>query len=250
MLRFLVPFIPKSIRIALTAKRKGISYTAEKNRRDVREKYTRYNLEERERFFWKMANVCFINRPVGDYYFEFGCCGASTFRMAWDHFSHLFPNMEFVGFDSFAGFPDIKTIDKQEIWQKGKAKMEEEAFIKTVTEHGIPLTKFRTVKGFYDDSLTPELQKEFMPKKAGLIYVDCDLYHSTVAVLKFVEPFLQHGTVIAFDEWNAFWGDPLKGEQKAFAEMQQHLAGQWRFAPLVDSHIRKAFVCLSGTVED
>jgi O-methyltransferase len=243
--RLMQPFIPEDIRIAIAARRTGITFREEKSRRRSRERYAQMNVRERADFFWKMSNFCFINRPIGDYYMEFGCCGAMTFRLAWDHFHHLFPTMKFIGFDSFEGFPDIQHIDKQEIWQKGKSKIEEEAFRTLVLQHGIAEDHFQTVKGFYEESLTKELQQSLLPKKAGLIYVDCDLYHSTVPVLRFIEPFLQHGTLIAFDEWNAFWGDPLKGEQKAFREFQEQNASAWRFIPIIDSHIRKAFVCLS-----
>ena len=52
-------------------------------------------------------------------------------------------------------------------------------------------------------------------KKAAFVYIDCDLYESTVPVLRFVLPLLQTGTVIAFDDWYSFNGDPERGGQLA-----------------------------------
>ena len=109
-------------------------------------------------------------------------------------------------------------MDRQEIWKKGKLKTSEEDFVKKATRHGIPKGKLMTVKGFYDTSLTDELAARLLPTKAAVIYVDCDLYESTVPVLKFLGPFLQRGTILVFDDWNCFHGDPDRGERRAFRE--------------------------------
>ncbi|MEK7137604.1 MAG: TylF/MycF/NovP-related O-methyltransferase, partial [Patescibacteria group bacterium] len=161
----------------------------------------------------------------------------------WDAFHWLFPSLQFVGFDSFEGFPEIQQIDKQEIWQKGKSSMDEASFIQCLLDHGIPRERFVTVKGFYDRTLTPDLQRRLLPTKAAVVYVDCDLYHSTVPVLQFIVPFLQRGTVIVFDEWNAFYGDPEKGERRAFREFEQGNS-QWQFMPFVSTNMAQSFICM------
>ncbi len=55
-------------------------------------------------------------------------------------------------------------------------------------------------------------------KKASIIWVDCDLYRSAATVLDFVTPLLQDGTLIIFDDWYAYRGNPRLGEQRAFGE--------------------------------
>jgi O-methyltransferase len=50
-----------------------------------------------------------------------------------------------------------------------------------------------------------------------VIWVDCDLYESTVPVLDFITEYIQDGTVIIFDDWYSFRADPDRGEQKALA---------------------------------
>ena len=62
------------------------------------------------------------------------------------------------------------------------------------------------------------MKRKLLPRKAAVIYIDCDLYTSTVHVLDFIQDFLQRGTIIVFDDWNCFFGDPNKGERKAFRE--------------------------------
>jgi hypothetical protein len=137
--------------------------------------------------------------------------------MAWDAFHHLF-DFTYVGFDSFEGLPEISKIDEQAIWEKGKLAFAEQKFIDTATAHGIPKTKLLTVRGFYNQSLTASLAQQLLPNNAAVIYVDCDLYASTVSVLKWIPDFLQIGTVIVFDDWNCFCADPDRGERRAWRE--------------------------------
>ncbi len=187
------------------------------------------------------ANFCFLNRPINGYYMEFGCCSAWTFRKAYDVFSPIFPFWHFVGFDSFEGFPEIAEIDKQEIWQKGKDAMSEADFLQTVKDHGIPHEKFSTVKGFYSQSLTSSLQTKLLPTKAAVVYIDCDLYESTRDVFRFLPPFLQEGTVLIFDEWNAYLANDERGERRAFREFQAQNPSL-SFEPLWNNHMQSMFV--------
>lgn len=204
--------------------------------------YVKFGLEQRKFIFLSIARFLNINRPIPGYYFEFGSFGAQTMRMAWDSFHHLF-DLTYVAFDSFAGLPEIAAIDKQEIWKAGKLKVEEDNFRKIVESNGMPKEKLTTVKGFYDQVLTEELKKKFLPRKAAVIYIDCDLYVSTVPVLNFIKDFLQRGTVIVFDDWNCFCGDPSKGERLAFQEFRQKNP-QLIFEEFVQTNEARSFIYL------
>ena len=72
------------------------------------------------------------------------------------------------------------------------------------------------MQGYYRDSLTTELQ-ERLPK-AGVVYIDVDLYLSTVEVLNFLKPLLVSGSVLVFDDWYCFPGGSIKGERRALSE--------------------------------
>jgi hypothetical protein len=50
------------------------------------------------------------------------------------------------------------------------------------------------------------------------VTVDCDLYESAKVVLDFMTPLLTAGSVLVFDDWFSFRGDPAFGEQRACAE--------------------------------
>jgi len=183
--------------------------------------YTDFQMAERERIFRRIAYFCHVNRPMRGYYFEFGCHGANTMRLAYKHSRYLF-DWTYVAFDSFEGFPEIAEIDRQEIWAPSKCATAEDDFRDRVLGAGMPAGRLITVKGFYDRSLTPELRDRLLPHKAAVVYVDCDLYVSTVDVLNFIVDFLQTGTVIVFDDWNCFWGDPRRGERRAWSEFREH----------------------------
>ncbi len=179
--------------------------------------YTAFQMAEHERIFRRIAFFCHVNRPMRGYYFEFGCHEANTMRLAYKHSRYLF-DWTYVAFDSFEGFPEIDKIDRQESFEPGKCATSEEAFREKVRRAGMPPDRLRTVKGFYDRSLTPEVRDELLPHKAAVVYVDCDLYVSTVDVLNFIVDFLQTGTIFVFDDWNCFWGDPRRGERRAWSE--------------------------------
>ena len=209
----------------------------------VRGTYVEFGRQQRRQIFLSTARFLHINRPITGYYFEFGCNEANTMRMAWDAFRHLF-DFTYVGFDSFEGLPDISKIDEQKIWQKGKLAFAEERFIDTCLSHGIPREKFATVRGFYDQSLTPELTQQFAPIKAAVIYIDCDLYASACSVLKWIPDFLQIGTVIIFDDWNCFGADPNRGERRAWREFLT-ANPNLQFEAFVSTAEGQAFICVS-----
>lgn len=209
----------------------------------ARRVYTPFATQQREYIFMSIVRFLHINRPITGYYMEFGSHGANTMRMAWDCFHH-FLNLDYIAFDSFKGLPEISSIDRQQIWEKGKLCTEEKKFISLCKRHGMDITQLRTVPGFYDQSLTHELRETLSKKKAAVIYIDCDLYTSTIPVLEFARHFLQQGTVIVFDDWNCFWADPEKGERRAWAEFCAKYP-ELKFEEFISTGMQKAFVYIN-----
>ncbi|MEU4674268.1 TylF/MycF/NovP-related O-methyltransferase [Amycolatopsis sp. NPDC023774] len=73
----------------------------------------------------------------------------------------------------------------------------------------------RIVKGFFENSLTPQLASEV--GRISLAHLDADLYGSTVTALNWMTPMLQPGSVLLFDE--LVGEDPA--EARALVEWQQ-----------------------------
>lgn len=163
-------------------------------------------------------------------------------RMAWDAFRYLF-DWTFVAFDSFEGLPPMEDFDRSDIFKPGNLATAEGDFIRTVVQHGMVPERLRTVKGFYDRSLTTELRDSLLPGKAAVVYVDCDLYASTVSVLKFVRDFMQVGTIVVFDDWNCYSAQPEFGERRAWSEfLVEH--PELAFEEFVTTGEAKSFVCV------
>lgn len=161
-------------------------------------------------------------------------------RLAWDSFRHLF-DWTYIAFDSFEGLPQIEDIDQQKIWQKGKLKTTEGTFRAICERHGMPTDRLTTIKGFYSDSLNADARRQIGGIKAAVIYIDCDLYHSTVPVLDFCRDYLQPGTVIVFDDWNCFLADPNRGERRAWREFLEQNP-TLRFEPFIYNGEQASFI--------
>ena len=82
-----------------------------------------------------------------------------------------------------------------------------------------------------------------LPQKAAVVYIDCDLYSSTSCALNFAKDFFQKGTVLVFDDWFCFYGDPSKGERRAFHEFRAQNP-DLIFEEYIQTNEAKAFIYL------
>lgn len=159
----------------------------------------------------------------GDY-LEFGVWKGRSFSRAYNIWKHLFFNkgelksMRFYAFDSFEGLPEIKNKDASGEFSTGQYLCTEEDFKKNVVKTGVDLNRVEIVKGWFNEVLNEETKKKLPLKHAVIVFIDCDLYESTVPVLDFITDYLIDGSVLIFDDWFCFKGSPEKGEQKAFYE--------------------------------
>lgn len=172
------------------------------------------------------------NRVRGDYH-EYGCHRCRTFRMALTEARrHNLDDMKFFAFDSFEGLPEVESGPSVDIWKKGALTTSEAEFRRMVDDHGIYADRVVTVKGFYNETLTKELQARFLERenKIALVTVDCDLYESAVPVFAFIEPLLQEGSLIYVDDlFCGYRGSPAKGVARAFVEFQRK--SRFKFQP-------------------
>jgi O-methyltransferase len=82
----------------------------------------------------------------------------------------------------------------------------------------VDLSEVTIVPGFYKDSLTEDVKTHHRLTAASIVMVDCDLYSSTKCVLEFITSLVVNGSIIIFDDWFAFKGNPNLGEQLACRE--------------------------------
>lgn len=171
----------------------------------------------RENFFARSMRYLSFNHIEGDY-LEFGCYGGMTFGLAHKYKHVLGLNMKLYAFDSFQGLPKPEGIDIHEQWEGGTFAMGIAEFTSKLEHIGVEKQERVIVPGFYSKSLIENPPAKIGLKKAALVYIDCDLYESTVSVLDYVLPILQTGTILAFDDYYCFNGDPDRGGQLAIKE--------------------------------
>jgi len=172
---------------------------------------------------------------LGGDYFEFGLYAGASFHWAQTEAARIgLSAMRFWGFDSFQGLPSAHG-EEANFGPGGNYACDLQTVIDLHNRFGVDWSRVHLIPGFYDSILTPTLATEMDMKPAAVVLVDCDIYVSAVPVLRFIEPLLQDGTVIIFDDWGAFGGDAseVKGEKKAFREfLNTH--PEWRTDDFMD----------------
>jgi len=136
---------------------------------------------------------------------------------------HCLHHMKFHAFDSFEGLPPPQAETGVVEWTEGGLCTSEDGFWNLIKEHGIYVDQCRTTKGFYQNSLTTELQQDYLAREAkiALATIDCDLYESAVPVFSFIEPLLQEGSQLYIDDYFAgYKGSPAQGVSRAFDEFR------------------------------
>ena len=76
---------------------------------------------------------------------------------------------------------------------------------------------FKLYKGTFQE--TKEiLHNNLKNRKVSIVNLDCDIYTSTIQALEIIEKYLIIGSVIMFDDFNAFNADNNKGQRRALSE--------------------------------
>lgn len=158
-----------------------------------------------------------ISEVNGDY-LEFGSYGGHSFTIAFHFGKHR--KMNFYAFDSFEGLPEITGIDAEgyKPFEKGEYACGLQKFKESISKKGVDLERVRIIPGWYKDTLNEESKEKLGIKSAAVVWIDCDLYDSATQALNFVTDYLVDGTILIFDDWFCFKGDPNRGEQRAFDE--------------------------------
>jgi len=198
----------------------------------------------------KAANILAQEKVEGDY-LEFGVFAGLSFiqshhiiKGVFEHqqklhagrteadateIRRLWHKMRFFAFDSFQGLPEPHGRDKESgEFAKGKYTCPEDTFRENLVTAGVPLGKVVTVAGWFEETCTDETRRKYAMQQAALIHIDCDYYASARTALEFVKPLLTDGTILVFDDWYCFRGNPNLGEQRAFTEWKATMPG-WLF---------------------
>ncbi len=182
--------------------------------------------------FLKKAVLYLHVADLGGDYAEFGVYRGETLATAYHftrqpnrlpHQANTLGGMRFFAFDSFEGLPAPTGLDalgfRSRDFHEGAYACDEERFRKNLRRRHVDLSRVVTVPGWFSETLTTN--RDYGLSRVALAFIDCDLYESTVPVLDFLTERLVDGSIVAFDDWYAFRGNPAKGQQRAFAEWRR-----------------------------
>ena len=136
--------------------------------------------------------------------------------------------MRLFGFDSFEGMPDSSGPEDAATrsggglsYRPGALKSPYDETVKAMTQQGADWERIKLVPGWYDQTLTPEARDQTDIRRASVIMIDCVLYSSTLAALRFCEPLIQDAAIVFLDDWDAgaeVVSEGAAGERRAFEE--------------------------------
>lgn len=151
-------------------------------------------------------------------YFEFGLYSGFSFWFANNLANEFALKLEFHGFDSFAGLPESE-VDIHRNWQPGNYACTLEQVTSSLDKWQMPLP-YALHQGWYSRPFFEEIERKHHLPDPIVVVIDCDLYESTREVLQMLRPLLRPGTLMLFDDFNAFACDPSHGERRAFREFE------------------------------
>ena len=132
----------------------------------------------------KAMDFVWHNKVEGDY-LEFGVAKGVSFIPAF-HLAQMrgLRSMRFYAFDSFRGLPEIKGIDAQGFkhFKEGNYAVNHNNFIRIIKKKGVQLKRVIIVPGWFDETLADKNKQKLPLKKTAIVWIDCDLYESTVPV--------------------------------------------------------------------
>jgi Macrocin-O-methyltransferase (TylF) len=161
----------------------------------------------------------FEDQPV--LYMEFGVFEGTSMRL-WSRLLKN-PSSKLIGFDSFEGLPE----DYSDATPKGM-------FAVGRKPPTVPDGRVSFVVGYFDQSL-PTFQ---IPSHDQLIiFMDADLYSSTIYVLRRFRESIVVGTIIIFGQFS----DNRNHELKAFEEFRKETAMKFELLVIDYSHLYPAF---------
>jgi len=158
-------------------------------------------------------------------YLEFGVFTGSSFNFAMKvnkKIEKIFGKMdcEFIGFDSFKGFGEIKKEDENPAFKNHIFSVNEKKVLQNIKKCAKG-QKMRIIKGFYQDTIKNKTAQDLNIDKARVVMIDCDLKEPARLALEFIRPAIQEGTIILFDDFVFFKGNENKGEFGAFNDFRK-----------------------------
>lgn len=158
-------------------------------------------------------------QDIGDY-LEFGVFNGSSISSMHITAKQLgLEKTRFFGFDAFEGLPAGSENEDDGVWKKGFYACSFEQMQNCLQRRQIDPQSITWIKGWYDQTLNPSTAQKYNLESPGIVFIDCDTYSSSKAVLDFITPLIKKPVIICLDDWKLNDLD-IKGmgEYKSFNE--------------------------------
>tara|TARA_B110000438_G_scaffold292293_1_gene330433 strand:+ start:810 stop:1553 length:744 start_codon:yes stop_codon:yes gene_type:complete len=137
----------------------------------------------------------------------------------------------FHGLDTFEGMP--KNAENNVIFDEGNFKASEE-YVKTKLKPFIKSNiNYFLYKGTFKKS-KDLLESKLKNRKIAIANIDCDIQESTTDALNTLEDYLQIGSILLLDDYNAFNANENLGQRKAFNIFSQ--SSKFKFEKFFSYH--------------
>lgn len=153
-------------------------------------------------------------------FLEFGVYYGTSLACMYEALEDLgFGSVRMFGFDSFEGLPESADKEPASPWLPGQYRSSLGMTRSYLRKRGVPAGRVVLEKGWFSETLTPDMRERHGITRASFLMVDCDLYSSAREALAFAAPLLGPRTIIYFDDWDAAgMADKREGERRAFEE--------------------------------
>jgi len=155
-----------------------------------------------------------VSRIIGNVpitYLEFGVWKGESI-LAWTKLNTN-PGSRFYGFDSFEGLPEDWVHHPGTVTGRGRFSLNGEA-------PAIPDSRVKLVRGWFQHTLRGFLREVSLPHPI-IVHNDSDLHSSTLYTLTTLDPCLEAGDIIMFDEYSSPLNEHLAWEEYKRAFMRE-----------------------------
>ncbi len=153
-------------------------------------------------FFWdclqRLKDV--KGEDVGDY-LEFGVFNGNSIGSMYHASQQAGMDVRLFGFDAFEGLPEGSENEDDGVWKKGFYTCSFDQMRECLRRRSVDSSTITWVNGWYDQTLTPELVATHSLGNFGVVFIDCDTYSSSKAVLDFIAPLIKQPVIICLDDW-------------------------------------------------
>jgi hypothetical protein len=198
------------------------------------------HFSDRDGMLYKAWGHVFTNHLVGDYV-EFGVYNGDSLVKSFRNYvlfrqwleeqqssneawrrevakNYIAEKSYFHGLDTFEGIPSNQ--EENATFQKGTFLAKISEVENHCNENNLRINdQLFLYKGLFSQTAC-ELKKNLVGRKICILNIDSDLYESAKDALKTAAPYLDIGSVLMFDDYNAFSANNEKGERRAFREFQ------------------------------